>query len=250
MFAIAFADVAGIVPSNIGVFFAKFFINFFSFCDEFWFVLEEWRNAEAVWRKIFWEFQNDAFFAINIIFGVSGSKHCHDETFNAETWLNDVRNESFAGVFVAIFHIFARFALNIPKVKIGAIGDTHELFATDWVVKFDIDGAFRIMGAVFWRDLEVVDHGARQAHFVFKKIVASFVQFFEVFFPGGWVDEIFDFHLFKFAGAKDEIARADFVAKSLTLLSKTKRQIWINRIDDIFVICENALGGFWAQVGF
>ena len=60
--------------------------------------------------------------------------------------------------------------------------------------------------------------------------------------------KIFNFHLSAFAVTQNEIARTDFVAKSFTLLSDTKRQVRVNGIDDVFVISKDALGSFGAKV--
>ncbi len=34
------------------------------------------------------------------------------------------------------------------------------------------------------------------------------------------------------------------------MLSEAEREVRINRVNDVFIIRENALGGFWAEVGF
>ena len=74
-------------------------------------------------------------------------------------------------------------------------------------------------------------------------------HFFEIFFPGVWRDEIFDFHLGAFTVAENKIAWADFVSEGFALLSETKRNVGVDGIDNIFIISENALGGLGAEVG-
>ncbi len=103
------------------------------------------------------EFQYDAFVTINVVFGVGGGEDSHNESLNTKAWLNNVGNESFLSALVAIFHVFARFAGDIAEVKIGTIGNAHEFFATNWIIKFNINGTFGIMGAVLRRHFEVVN---------------------------------------------------------------------------------------------
>ena len=73
LFSVTFADIAGVIPSNEGVFGAEFFVNFASFFDKFGFVFEEWRNAELIGGKILGEFQDDArfVFAVDFLLGIS-----------------------------------------------------------------------------------------------------------------------------------------------------------------------------------
>ena len=47
----------------------------------------------------------------------------------------------------------------------------------------------------------------------------------------------------------DKIARGNFVSKGLSLLSDAKRKVWINRVDDVFIIRKNALSGLWTEIG-
>ena len=71
LLAIAFANVAGVVPGDIAVFGAKLVVDFFGFGDEFGFVFETWGNAVSIWGKIFRELENGAGFAVDFVFGVS-----------------------------------------------------------------------------------------------------------------------------------------------------------------------------------
>src|SRR5690606_33098698 len=70
----------------------------------------------------------------------------------------------------------------------------------------------------------------------------------EALLPFVWMHEIFDFHLLKFTTAKHKISRRNLIAKCLALLGDTKWQIWIKTIDNVFEICEDALGGLGSQI--
>ncbi len=83
-----------------------------------------------------------------------------------------------------------------------------------------------------------------------KKIVAGDKQFFKIIFPGGRVYEIFNFHLFEFARTKNKIAGTNFIAEGFALLGKAKWHVWVDGVNDVFVVSEDALGGFWAEIGF
>ena len=72
----------------------------------------------------------------------------------------------------------------------------------------------------------------------------------ERFLPFGWINKVFNFHLFEFATAKYEVTWADFVTKCLALLRKAKWQIWIQTIDNILIIREDALRGLWAEIAY
>ena len=62
------------------------------------------------------------------------------------------------------------------------------------------------------------------------------------------INEIFNLHLFKLPRAKNEVARRNFIAKRLALLSDTKWQVRVETIDDVFEISEDTLGGLGAEV--
>ena len=249
MFAVAFANVARIVPSDKGIFVAELLVDFTGFGDEFRFVFEEWRNAEFVGGEVFGEFEDDTLAVVDGFFGVGSSKDGEEKSFDANGWLDDVRDKGSTGLFVAVFHGFAGFFGDVGKVKIGAVGQAHEFFFAVGVIKHKINSAFAVMGAVFGGNFEFVDVVGVQANDVFKKIVLSRAHGLEVFCPGVGCDEIFDFHLATFAVTEDEITRADFVAESFALLGDAEWHRRINRVNDVFVVGKNALGGFGTEVG-
>ena len=78
--------------------------------------------------------------------------------------------------------------------------------------------------------------------------MASRQELIEVLFPGLWIDEIFNLHLIKFTRAENEIAWRNLITKSLPLLCNTKRQIRINRINDILIVRKDTLRGLGTKV--
>src|SRR3989344_3553158 len=82
----------------------------------------------------------------------------------------------------------------------------------------------------------------------FCKIIQYFSPVFKMFFPLLFFDKIFDFHLFKFTCAKNEVTRRNFISKDFANLADTERQLGMVRVYDIFEVNENTLGGFCAQM--
>ena len=60
--------------------------------------------------------------------------------------------------------------------------------------------------------------------------------------------EKFQFHLFKFTGPEDEIARRDFVAEGFADLADAKGQFFTRGTQHVFEVDKNALCGFGPQV--
>src|ERR1700733_15273665 len=65
---------------------------------------------------------------------------------------------------------------------------------------------------------------------------------------GAWFDEKFQFHLFELAHAKNEIARRNFIAESLSDLSDAEGQPARCRVEDVLEVREYALSCFGSQV--
>ena len=52
-----------------------------------------------------------------------------------------------------------------------------------------------------------------------------------------------------FAVAENKVAGADFVSESFALLGEAKGKTGVESIDDVFVVCENTLGGLGTKIG-
>src|SRR5712692_7534232 len=68
------------------------------------------------------------------------------------------------------------------------------------------------------------------------------------FFVFAGPHEIFHLHLLELAGAKDEVAGRDFVAKRLADLRHAERQFAPAGVQNIEKVYEDALRGFWTQI--
>src|SRR4029077_3672665 len=61
--------------------------------------------------------------------------------------------------------------------------------------------------------------------------------------------EEFDLHLLELAASEDEVARCNFVAKRLSDLGDSKRNLHAAAVEDVAEVDEDSLGGFGAEVG-
>ena len=52
-----------------------------------------------------------------------------------------------------VFHALAAGSLDVHQVKIGPVGDAHQLLATDWIVVFDVNRLFAIMCPILCRHI-------------------------------------------------------------------------------------------------
>ena len=168
---------------------------------------------------MFWKLQNDTLFAISLIFMISIREYSHDQTLNTERWLDNVRYKSLTSAFVTVNHTFLRFALDITKIKVGAISDTHQFLAADWVIKFKVDSTLRIVSTISSRDVVFVDFLSWQLHDILQEVMHISEKFIENAFPIFWIDKIFDFHLFEFAATENKIAWRNFITEGFSLLS-------------------------------
>ena len=154
-----------------------------------------------VWCEVLGQFEDGAFIAVNFVLGVCGGKNGKEETFDADRRLDDVWDKCLISDFIAVDHRFAGLAFDIHEVKVSAVGKAHKLLCAIWVIKHEVDGAFGIVSAVFGGDFELVDFIMRESDDFFEEFVLEGAHGLEICFPGGGIDEIFDFHLATFTVA-------------------------------------------------
>ena len=71
---------------------------------------------------------------------------------------------------------------------------------------------------------------------------------FKILLLGAGFDEVFDFHLFKFTVAENEVAGGNFITERFTHLGDAEGQFLAGGGNDVLKIDEHALGGFRPQV--
>src|SRR6266568_7608703 len=245
--AVAFADVAVVIPNNLPEFFFEHLVNFAGFFDKLRLVFKQRRDSGFDWREVLGQFQKHALFAVHLVFGVGCAEHSHEGALDAKTWLNHMRHERWRAVFGPVFHVFAAHPLNITEVEIGAVRETQKLFAANRKIKFEVDCTFAVVCAVVGGHFKLVHHTLRQTKRA-GPLPYGLAPHFKRLFPIAGMHKIFDFHLLELTRSKDKITRADLVAERLALLRQTKRHIRIKAVNDIFVVREDALRGFRPQI--
>ena len=158
-----------------------------------------------------------------------------------------MRHNLFVRALHAVFHAFAAHLLDIHQVKVGAVGNAHQLLAANCKVVFNVDRLLAVMRPILGRYIKLVDVLLSKAQ-LSQELVRAGQQLVKGRLPLTWVHKIFNLHLLELAGPEHKVARRDFITKGLALLSNTKRQVRVKGIHHIFVIGKNPLGGFGAQV--
>lgn len=132
------------------------------------------------------------------------------------------------------------------QVIVRAVGNAFQFLNAEREFIFQVVGFLGIEGAFTIRHVQDMDVFARHAHFVIEAeaVFQPFIhQAQTVFRPA----EVFDFHLFEFAGTEGEVARVDFVAEGFADLGDSERQFDAGTVQNVLILAENGLGRFRAQ---
>ena len=159
-----------------------------------------------------------------------------------------MREKLFLGLLVEVFERFVRAFLVHAEVVIGAVGDAFEFLDAEGEFVFDIVGLLRVEGALAIGHVEDVEFLARDADFLVER-EAGFEPFVGEAHAVVRVAEVFDFHLLELARAEGVVARVDFVAERFAHLRDAERELDAVRIEHVFVLAEDRLGGLRAEVG-
>ena len=62
------------------------------------------------------------------------------------------------------------------------------------------------------------------------------------------MDKVFDFHLFKFDDAENEVAGGDLIAERFSNLGYAKGDFYSHSVSNIFKVEEDGLCRFWSEV--
>ena len=155
-------------------------------------------------------------------------------------------NEFFPSFFVKVFQRTAGAFLVAAQVIVRAVGNAFQFLNAEREFIFQVVGFLGIEGAFTIRHVQDMDVFARHAHFVIEAeaVFQPFIhQAQTVFRPA----EVFDFHLFEFAGTEGEVARVDFVAEGFADLGDPEGELHAGAVQDVLVLAEDGLGRFRAQ---
>ena len=215
-----------------------------------------------------------AFFVRNFFFGIRGAEEGEDKTVHTGTGFDDVGDVTHTGLVVEVLHRFAAGFLVGFEVEITAGSNALQLLGSEGELEKDIDGGLGVMGQ-FLRFLPVfLEHGARKTdpfiplHALFDPVempgapapvflglgpIGDFLRLSHVAgdFLHGLVgtDEVFQLHLFEFAGTEGEVARGDFVAEGFPDLADAEGDLLAGGFQDIAELDEDGLGRFGTEVG-
>ena len=136
------------------------------------------------------------------------------------------------------------------QVVVGTVGHAHEFapFTTGEPEPiFEVNGACGIVGTLLFGNVELTHIVGVNAQ-VDKPIPAGVHPFLEFFGGIARRHEIFDLHLFEFAGAEDEVTRGDLVAERLANLTNAEGGLHAGGGLHILKVNKDALGGFGPHI--
>src|SRR3982751_1863963 len=112
----------------------------------------------------------------------------------------------------------------LREIVVGSISNSLQLLSSEGKVVFDVVSSFRIKGALFIGNGQDVKLRTRDTN-ALVKFQALFAPVLQQLSPLLRPTEVFELHLFKFAGSKGEIARINFVPECLADLRNAERQL-------------------------
>jgi len=155
-------------------------------------------------------------------------------------------NEFLPRLFVKIFQRTAGTFLMAAQVIIRPVGDALQFLDAEGEFILQVIGFLGVESAFAVRHVQNMNVFARNPHFVIeaKTVFQPFIhQAQPVFRPA----EIFDFHLFEFAGTESEVPRVDLIAERFSDLGDSERQFDAGTVQNVLILAENGLGRFRAQ---
>ena len=136
------------------------------------------------------------------------------------------------------------------EVEVGAVCDAFELGPLrpgKAEAILDIDSALGVVAELLFGMLEEAHVLGVEAE-VDVPVPTLLHPVLVPFLIGAGLDEELHLHLLKLAGAEDEVARRDLIAKALAGLADAERRLLARSVHDVEVIDEDALRGLGTQV--
>ncbi len=132
------------------------------------------------------------------------------------------------------------------QVIIRPVGDAFQFLDAEGEFILQVIGFLGVERAFTVRHIQNMNVFARNPHLVIEA-EAVFQPFIHQAQPVFRPAEIFNFHLFEFAGTESEVSRVDFVAERFADLGDSERQFDAGAVQNVFILAENGLGRFRAQ---
>ena len=135
----------------------------------------------------------------------------------------------------------------LRQVVVGSVGNAPQFAPSEREQKFKVGGRFAVEAELFGIVV------AKAQVFVFKSereqpFVAEIAPVRKPFEVGSGFAEKFEFHLFEFAHAENEVSGCDFVTERLTYLTYTERHFLSRRTLNVYEVGKNTLSGFGSQI--
>lgn len=195
------------------------------------------------------EVEHGAHFAVFELFLFIGvAEEGEEGSLNAKGGFDDVGNKFFSRLGIGVVDRLTGAFCVAGEVKIGPVGEAVEFAGSKGKVVDEVDSALRVVGELLFGVLFFMDASRFQPN-ALAPAVHLLEPRIESFFPGGFSGEVLNFHLFEFDDSKHKVAGGDFVAEGFADLGDAEGEFNSNGIDDIFVVEEDGLGRFGAQVG-
>lgn len=167
-------------------------------------------------------------------------------------------NEFLPRLFVKVFQRTAGTFLMAAQVIIRPVGDALQFLDAEGEFILQVIGFLGVESAFAVRHVQNMNVFARNPHFVIeaKTVFQPFIhQAQPVFRPA----EIFDFHLFEFAGTESEVPRINLIAERFSDLGDSERQFDAGTVQNVLILAEMdwavsgrsqpvALGSFSSEV--
>ena len=160
--------------------------------------------------------------------------------------LDDIRHETLPRRFIEVRQVLAAELLMLGEVEVAAIVNALQFTPAKWILYSRSNAArvvCQLLRAVLMKP-QVLGSDA-QAEI---PVEACFPPMLEPLHGGVGFDEELHLHLLELTGAKDEIARGDFIAESLADLGDPEGDFLARWLQHITKIDVDALRGFRPQV--
>ena len=151
------------------------------------------------------------------------------------------------GLFVEIFHRFARALLVHRKIVIGAVGDTFEFLNAEGKFVFDIVSFLRVESAIFIRDVHDMETLAGDPYLLVK-LQSRFEPLISETETILGAAEILDLHLLELARAEGVVPRIDLIAETFPDLGDPEGQLHPGSLENVLKLHKNRLRRLGAEV--
>src|SRR5215813_13870728 len=144
------------------------------------------------------------------IFLVGIKEHDEQDAVYPNCRLDDIREITFARLFVEEGEILATVLGVLPEVEVSTISDAFEFAPTEWILVFDIRTGLGVMGQVVLLVVMKAEVGRLDAELRRIPIHALLAPIIKPLLVTAGFDEKLHFHLLEFARTENKVTGRDF----------------------------------------